>query len=274
MKWVVLVSAIAVLSACVRPTGGSSSFAAKSAGSVGCVPGDITVSEESSMGWAPEITNTWVAECAGQRFMCTEVVRSGGSNVTCNEAMGEKAQRDVDSLAPDKNKAGAPDGAAGFEFGAPIDRSRSTCEGAGHTWRRISGDIYGCSGTAQSLAFTASTAVEFCEGYACEIRIVHKPGSAWVDAASTLKATLEDKYGSKFENRVLANSECSTDDEFLRCLQDGTVQMRYIWKWPTREEVELRLKAPEPELDGETEPSIRIIYSKPNAVRKLDSSGL
>lgn len=80
---------------------------ALTAGEVGCPPSELSVhDEDSSSGWA-QSADTWIAECRGRRFVCTEVVTSGvdfgwlfsdsvdsrDSDVSCHEELSAEPER-------------------------------------------------------------------------------------------------------------------------------------------------------------------------------------
>lgn len=83
LKFSILISSL-TLFAC-QP-----SLQSKSAGQIGCVPAEITVSNASSdTGWS-QSTESWIAACNGKEYVCTEVITSGGkgganSQVSCKE---------------------------------------------------------------------------------------------------------------------------------------------------------------------------------------------
>ena len=58
-----------------------------SAGSIGCVPDEIEISELSSS-WSLS-GRTWVATCKGRRFVCTAATVSGqgGAQTSCTEEL-------------------------------------------------------------------------------------------------------------------------------------------------------------------------------------------
>lgn len=74
------------------------------AGQIGCLQNEITISgSEHSTGWT-ESSDTWVAECKGRRFICTKTTSGGwastvsgdvnkptsSSQVACKEALEAK----------------------------------------------------------------------------------------------------------------------------------------------------------------------------------------
>lgn len=73
------------------------SMEAKSAGQIGCIPQDITISHEETHFGLIQSGKTWVAECQGRRYVCSQLNRSGNDQdifdalfaseqVTCHEA--------------------------------------------------------------------------------------------------------------------------------------------------------------------------------------------
>lgn len=74
------------LSLLVVGNGACVSLPAVSSGQVGCAEDDITISNEES-GWG---AHTWIAECKGRRFFCTEAKTGNDSGqITCKGALGD-----------------------------------------------------------------------------------------------------------------------------------------------------------------------------------------
>ncbi len=79
MKWVgMLVLALGGVVGCANLTSVTS-------GQIGCPPEEIQILEEDS-GWN---TKTWVAECRGKRFHCTEVSAGNSAQFDCTEEAAE-----------------------------------------------------------------------------------------------------------------------------------------------------------------------------------------
>jgi hypothetical protein len=239
---------------------------------------------------------TWVAECAGRRFICTENTTSASStssgtsgtftsssvdsDVSCRETIdSEESRQSTKEASASRSSTAAPTGeaprgAAGFQFGQGGVAAKNACEQAGHDWTRVSAGLYSCSGAAQSVGFDAATALDICKKQVCGITIVYKPEAGWVDAIAELKGQLQGKYGAETKKRVQTSPSCSDDEALINCISSGNMHIDYEWNWPTRERLHLLVAEPEPKADGEEEPSIRLIYTRPVTGVKADTSAL
>lgn len=259
----------------------TSSLESRSSGQIGCRPQDITISEASTDQGLLDSTQTWVAECAGRRFMCSErevaqlgreVLASelthtsaGGVQVSCMPIVGEEDESP--RVAPSSTP---PVGAAGFDFGWSLGRAKRACESAGHEWTKGKQGRRSCSGPAVELGFDAGVQVLACQGSVCEITVVARPRSDWVGAIVGVQAALRDKYGAPTDEARSVGQGCK-DHEVQQCIADGRLRISDDWKWRTRERLRLLVMPPEPD---QGPPAIRIIYTKPPSETKVQGSAL
>lgn len=272
-----------------------------SAGQIGCTPGEITISDEQqSFG-----SNTWVAECGGERFICSQLssTKYNEGQVSCHsdrtggggpaiETAGDDGPSTV-SRAPSTPKsasanttsttgatnaptaaaatpapAAAPTGAAGFVFGASPAQVKESCEGSGHQFSG-SGASSECSGSAADLGFTASVGVGYCKDAACSIEIVHMPDAHWLRFVSELSSELTEKYGEPAKRDSTVPPDCN-DANFKACLDEQRAKVKLVWRWKTGERVELSVG----KFEAETEAAVRIRYVKGQKARSVNSSAL
>lgn len=257
---------------------------ALTAGEVGCPPNELRVSSgTSSSGWAQH-AETWVAECRGRRFICTEVVTSSvdygwlfsdgvdsrDSDVSCHEELSPsppvETQPREQALAP---RSEPPTGGAGFELGSPRSAVRERCESSGNTFRDEGAQSF-CSGAAAPLGFEASTQLTFCKDSLCGITVAHIPASEWAEAFKDLDARLTDKYGPATVRQVRVPVMCRTPEQFDRCAVDGALDFEVRWQWPQGER--LRLLLDKPRTPGVA--ALRLMYVRPRGSRRADSSAL
>ncbi|HET9953477.1 MAG TPA: hypothetical protein VFQ61_03175 [Polyangiaceae bacterium] len=266
--WMMVIPLLSFLGGCV-PT-----KEAKTAGQIGCTPEEITISNADSHFGTVQSGATWVAECQGHTFVCSQINQSGkdksfldamlaSEQVTCHEA--------PESLEAERNRRGrevasveranrppskAPTGAAGFAFGETQEEVAHHCEAAGQTWRS---DTRACSGPAAPLGIPANVAVEFCEGRVCSIALEHFPHANWSRASVSLKANLESKYGAAQRSDGSVPAQCRSERAFTRCLQSRRVSLRYVWQWAGGESIEMNVgKRNETDLAA-----IRLFYRRP-----------
>ncbi|MFZ5897083.1 MAG: hypothetical protein ACOY0T_38855 [Myxococcota bacterium] len=143
----------------VLMTGCVPSREAKSAGQVGCTPDEITISNEESHFGLVQSGDTWVAECRGRTFVCSQINQAGkdeglfasllaSEQVSCREAPDSREaestrrMREV-AMAERANRrpSPAPTGAAGFHFGETPEDLARRCEAAGQAWRNGSSGV-------------------------------------------------------------------------------------------------------------------------------------
>jgi hypothetical protein len=256
---------------------------AMTAGEVGCPPSELSIRDEaSSTGWA-QSAETWIAECRGRRFVCTEVMTSSfdygwlfgdsvdsrDSDVSCHEEISSPPLRVEASEAPLAPRSEPANGGAGFELGGARDATRERCESNGHTFRDEGSQTF-CSGTAAPLGFEASTQLTFCKDRLCGITIAQVPERAWAAAFKELDGRLTEKYGPASMRKVRVPSMCRTAAQFDRCALDGALDFEVRWQWPRGER--LRLLLDKPAASGVA--ALRLMYVMPPDIRRVDSSAL
>ena len=233
---------------------------AKTAGAIGCPAAEITIGEvDRQMGWN-QSSKTWPAECRGRKFMCTEVITSGGTNaqssqITCAEELAPASTSEtVAASAPAataaataqtstaaSEKVKAPDKVAGFERGSSLETVQSVCSAAGQEFQ-AAGKQATCSGTGEDLGFAASTAFEFCDDELCGLQL-EAAGTApakLVSNLKTLKQALVNRYGEPQSNEVRYPQSCQ-GDALAKCLAEGQAYFEYSWTWKSGEAIKLKL---------------------------------
>lgn len=275
----------AALVSCRRP-----SRASLTAAQIGCEPRDISVSKASTSAGPGDSSETWVAECRGQRFICSErstnlsagYVASTPSgpvymtptshptshDVSCREELGHATDRHEGAIAvppsapavpPSAPKSAPPTGAAGFAYGEGSEAAQQACEGAGKTYDGSASQAE-CSGAATDLGFAASVSLNFCKGRTCGVTIQHKPESAWTSAFVELKQALVAKYGTPAESKSAIPSWCRSETDFVACLQEGRLRLHITWTWPSGERINLTAGKP---VRGDGDAALRVQYVKP-----------
>jgi hypothetical protein len=248
-----------------------------SAGQIGCAPSEITVSgEESSTGFA-QSSATWIAECDGRTYVCTEVLTAGEkssqSQVSCKEEGSSDSERASASTsaapAAAAKKAEPPAGAAGFELGATLESSQKACEGAGNTWE-VAEARATCSGPATKLGFDATVALDMCGDRVCKITIAHTPEAKWITAFVELKTKLIEKYGAPMDSGSTVPVNCRSDQQIVGCFNQG-LRLYFHWSWKTAETLKLTAGKPE---KGEGSVAIRLEYARPAGALGADPSAL
>jgi hypothetical protein len=257
---------------------------AKTAGQIGCTPQEIAISNEESHFGLIQSGNTWVAECRGREFVCSQVNQSGrdksfvdslfaSEQVSCHEIaespQAERARRGEEAAFVEQARrppSTPPMGAAGFGFGETPEDVERRCAAAGQIWRSGS-DKAGCSGPAASLGIAASVDVEFCAGRACAITIEHAPRTDWSRSSVTLKANLETKYGRPQESSGSVPESCRGERAFVRCLESRQVTLRYTWRWAGGESLEMSVGKP---TDAESA-AIRLVYRRPDGAANVSA---
>jgi hypothetical protein len=273
------------------------SLESKTAGQVGCRPNDIAVSDISESPGLLQRSQTWVAECGGQRYICTELTTVGAQNdnpfgpadadVSCHperggqDSISERQARPANSLPPEPAKTQPetpdgepPQGAAGFSFGSERSDDEAACSAAGHGWTKLAKRRYQCDGPVKSVGFDVSVALEYCDKQLCAIILVHRPEKDWFQSLEALGAALEDKYGEPSEDDTHLEFSCKRDERFENCLLHSSGHSRRVWEWTKGHLIELSAEKPTPKLDGESLPSLRMRYKKPNSVLEANSSAL
>jgi hypothetical protein len=279
----------------VLAVGCAPSLRSKSAGFVGCAPGEITISGESASGGFGQDTSTWVAVCRGRRFICGETITRGssttyspggynnngyspGATTTNSSASSEiHCSPEVDDSEPvaksaprppvsARDRAPAPVGGGGFSFGMDGDAAKATCEGASQSWSSLADNKSMCSGPAIDMGFAAEVVVNFCKGALCGVAVEHRPKKNWIASFGELKGQLETKYGSPDPGSVpIVTPDCRADAELIGCIESESVRLRYTWTWPTGERMNLFFGKGDTR-DGA--PAIRLQYVKaPSAIK-------
>ncbi len=280
MVWLVRFGYLALAFTC----GCTPSTAAKSAGEIGCTPQDISISQEETHFGLIQSGKTWVAECQGRTYVCSQVNRAGrdeslldelfaSDQVSCHEALdsveAERDRRAEEAAAAER--AGrpppmAPVGAAGFVFGETREATAQRCEAAGQTW--VSDGPQGrCSGPAASLGIAASVELEFCEARACSIRIEHVPRSNWSESSVSLKANLQTKYGPAQESSGSVPEGCRSERAFAHCLESRQVRLSYTWRWAGGESLDMSVG----KSDDRDSAAIRLVYRRPAGAANASS---
>jgi len=240
----------AVIGAC-QPTRES-----LTAGQIGCPPSEVVTNAlSSSSGWN-QSAETWLAECRGRRFVCTEVTTSSfdvdwiftsstdsvDSDVSCREELAPAASQATPDARPVAAATSAPPtGGAGFELGMSRTAAREACEAAEHQWEDDSGEQPSCTGPALALGFPAQVQLTFCAHGLCGIVVSHVPEEHWMQRFIGLRRTLETKYGAPSKQQMRVPSMCRTDEDFDRCAKDGTLRLSLSWQWPTAQRLRLSL---------------------------------
>jgi hypothetical protein len=254
---------------------------AQSAGQVGCTPEEISISDDQTHFGLIQSSETWVAECRGHTFVCSQANQSGDNHgflaslfaseqVSCREA-AEQPETALNNRIEEPSSAergnqltsAPPTGAAGFDFGETPEDAARRCQAAGETWRGGGGDNPtdnpGCSGPAASLGIKASVDLAFCGGRACVIALDDVPSGSWSQSAVALKDKLETKYGSARKSSGIIPEHCRSEQGFARCLETEEVTLQYEWTWPGGKSIDMTV--------GKTKSTghamIRLVYRDP-----------
>jgi hypothetical protein len=230
--------------------------------------------EESHVGLM-QSGETWMAECQGRTFVCSQINESGrdksfldslfvSGQVSCHEAPeSREAEQNRHARAAaaveraNRPPSKPPTGAAGFDFGETPDDAAQRCEAAGQVWGSDGGKR-GCSGPAASLGLAARVYVGFCGGRACLFTIEHVPRASWAQSSLSLKARLETKYGSAQESSGLVPEHCRSERAFARCIESEQLTLRYTWRWPGGESLEMSVGT----RDHTEGAAIRLVYRR------------
>lgn len=259
--WFSVVVVVNLVAACARP-----SLESVSAGQVGCSPSEIKIHQYEAGFGIGQSSETWVAYCHNRRFICSKIDSGGDSlstQVSCKEAI-EDAPAGTPGGAeakPPVPTEPAPPGAAGFTFGADAEHEQRACEGAGFQWSSSGGELT-CSGAVVSPGFDAIVSLRLCDGKVCSISISHRPNASWMTTVGDIKDKLVTKYGPPAERVDMVPFECRKDEaSFDRCMENGTMRLRFGWSWPSGQRI--ALVAGQPTMGGSA--AVRIEYSKPVA---------
>jgi hypothetical protein len=262
----------------------------KTAGAIGCPPSEVEVSDEDSSSGFGSSSQTWVATCRGQRFICSEnavgpaIGPKNSQNLSCTAELGSapasiSQNSGASSLQGGAAKPGpkappieAPKMAAGFDFGAAPADIQTTCENAGKTWTSKSPKFGVCSGPAAEVGFEATVRIDFCYAQSCIITLEHRPESNWITAFGDLKQKLSEKYGSAEAITSPGIPEnCRKEEQFVQCLENEGLRLGFRWEWPTKQQITLAVGKPE---DGNGAAALRIKYVTPATRLRAKSDAL
>lgn len=256
---------------------------ARSAGQVGCSPDEITISDGAFHPGLLQSGETWVAECRGRTFYCSQINSDqndkqllsslASEQVSCQEeaespqeAENREARREARARVAAKGPAAAPQGAAGFDFGVTAAEAQRLCEAAGHQWSHAE-DHDSCSGPAAELGMTMRVDLTFCDDRACRITLAQALDKGPAAQAIRLKTQLESKYGTPHSTSGSVPEACRSEAQFARCLEQDTLHLSYKWQWSSGEGIELDVGKPAPS----TAPAIRLRYSRPKGTANLSA---
>ncbi len=246
---------------------------ARSAGQIGCSPHEISISGEQFHPVLIQSGETWVAECRGRTFYCTQIDGRPRKRQLFNLASDQiRCREDVDSAERQIGQGrvearpraaeptvAAPIGAAGFDFGLLRAEAQQRCESAERQWSQMP-DGNNCSGPAAELGIAAKVHLAFCDDRVCAITIEHHPSSHWAARTVQLKTQLEAKYGEPQSGSGSIPEDCRSNEAFARCLRVAALHLSYKWQWPSGEAIELDVGQPAPR----AEDAIRLLYSRPS----------
>jgi hypothetical protein len=251
------------------------SMEARSAGEVGCSPSEIMISDQETHLGLVQSGATWVAECRGRRFVCSQLNQSGddksildevlaADHVSCREEAespeAEKRRRDAEAAALSAHApplVPAPTGAAGFDFGQTPEDAAHRCSAAGESWQG-SGARYVCSGSAAPLGIAATIGLVFCGGHLCSISVRHVPAADFNVSAVSLKQNLTTKYGPARESHGTVPESCRGPESFARCAEARRVVLNYAWRWPGGESIAMSVG----KLNEREPAAIRLLYRR------------
>jgi hypothetical protein len=262
------------------------SVQSRTAGAIGCPPSEIEISDEdTSLGWGSS-SDTWVATCRGQRFVCSEnTVSSSGkysasvdSDIACHPELSEAgsapspAAGSRDAAKPEAagTQHEPPTTAGGFGFGQDVETIQKNCESAGKIWTADS-KAGTCSGTVADVGFEALVRVDFCRKRNCRVTLEYQPKSEWVATFADLKEKLANKYGPPKSSTTAIPDGCRKEREFVDCLEKEELRLKFNWSWTTRETVDLTIGKPE---NGSGPVAIRIDYFVPVKVIRSRADAL
>jgi len=261
------------------------------AGQVGCPPSEVRTYDAGSSGGFFQTAESWIAECRGRRFVCTEVTTSSSdftwlftdatdsvdSDVACHEELpasnlviaspGSNAGSEAEVMA----QSAPPSSAGGFEFGFDRAAAQASCERAGHTWHEDASAHATCSGTASSTGFAAQTKLTYCAGGLCGVTITHTPKNDWAESFTDIDSALTAKYGKPTSRQVVIPTMCRKSEEFDRCAIDGTLALKVSWQWPGGQRVKLFLGKPSPHTG---DAAVQLTYVQRSRKPRADTSAL
>ncbi|HEY2404924.1 MAG TPA: hypothetical protein VGI10_02930 [Polyangiaceae bacterium] len=230
------------------------------AGQIGCPASELEISDDDlSVG----STDTWTATCRDHTFICSHITRgSSGIGVSCHEeiakATAEAPRNDAANRGPATPKSAGPAAAAGFSFDQSPADAQKICEDAGKIWKAESDTVGTCSGSAQALGFVADVSIRFCDAKACRITVHNRPEDKWTAAVAQIKSALTEKYGAPQETDAALPNECSAEPKFVACLDDKGLILRYTWRWPSQQKLEMIVGKPK----GASESGILLVYAR------------
>jgi hypothetical protein len=257
------------------------------AGQIGCPSNEVSTSGASASGGWNQSAETWIAECRGRRFVCSEVTTSSwdldwlftdstssvDSDVSCREELSTGQATTASRPRSEERPASSapPNGGAGFELGVSRSQARAQCESADHRWQEGDGPHASCSGTAAALGFPASAQLTFCRESLCGVTVSHTPEAHWMRPFTELDATLTAKYGPASKRKVLLPPMCRTDEQFDRCAREGAIALSVSWHWPSGQRLRLSLG----KVSARTgESAVRLTYVKAPTAAGLNASAL
>jgi hypothetical protein len=204
-----------------------------SSGDLPCGQADIGVYGRTTKDHVDE----WTATCKGQLYTCTRPSGGGDADCTPQGTRSDNVTTPTPPSAPPPPET-APQGAAGFSFGASPQDAQKVCEAADQTWSQ-SGKEWACSGAPKSVGFDAAVNVRICSGQVCAISLIHSPKEDWAAFIADTKDRLVEKYGPPTESDDLVPRLCRPRQEFVACIDRAELKLRFTWAWPTGERVAL-----------------------------------
>lgn len=260
----------------------------RSAGQVGCSPNEVQISEQDYHFGLMQSGESWVAQCRGRVFICSQMNETGDKNkglasffgseqIGCREqaetpeAEQKRVARQAAATANAlklREPAPPPTGAAGFAFGDSPEEARQRCEAAGKEWR-ANDKTTTCSGGAVDVGPIAGVGIEWCDRRTCAISIEQYP-KQWSKQAAELKARLEAKYGKAAESAGTIPVGCRSDAQFEQCIESKSLGLRYLWRWASGESLELVIG--DVGAQPPAAPAIRLLYRRPSGA--LSASAL
>lgn len=143
--------------------------------------------------------------------------------------------------------------------------------GATKTWTNIDAKSGECSGAVTDVGFDASVRIDFCHKQSCAITLVHQPSANWIATFGDIKQKLSEKCGPPSLNPESIPESCRKETQFVSCLEEGRIRLRFQWEWPTKQRLELTVGKPE---SGDEPSAIRIKYVSPQTRLRKNAAGL